>query len=256
MPGVCDLSDDIQRDINANYGVFYQMYADVANQSTSSLVEGVPDDEDKYDYAFYFGEKRNLLSGSPAKDRPVYSNYVFRDDYYKDGGYICPAFIEYTSVFQATNARGEWQYIVNVKPWTQTGKVPLNATVVPPGEEFRFWKNFQHLLSVSGNTKIGLKTTEMWRFQMLSELWSHQHRNPSKNLRFLSGGGHSKSGMSSVDWILHQTNTKSSLVQLVRFEMSWKFYWSKQGWKGFLGKSFISHINRKKLIFKKTTERN
>ena len=140
MPGVCDLSDDIQRDINANYGVFYQMYADVANQSTSSLVEGVPDDEDKYDYAFYFGEKRNLLSGSPAKDRPVYSNYVFRDDYYKDGGYICPAFIEYTAVFQATNARGEWQYIVNVKPWTQTGKVPLNVTVVPPGEESRFGK--------------------------------------------------------------------------------------------------------------------
>lgn len=36
------------------------------------------------------------------------------------------SFIEYTSLYQATNARGEWQYIVNVKPWSQTG------TVIPP----------------------------------------------------------------------------------------------------------------------------
>ncbi|OQV14731.1 hypothetical protein BV898_11103 [Hypsibius exemplaris] len=114
-------NDDIQREINANYGVFYKMYADVANQSTASLVDGLGgEDEAKYDYAFYYGDRRNSLSGSTSKDRPVYSNYVFRDDYYKEGGYVCPAFIEYTSLFQATNARGEWQYIVNLKPWTQT----------------------------------------------------------------------------------------------------------------------------------------
>jgi hypothetical protein len=85
-------SDDIQRDINADDGTFYKMYADVANQSTASLVEDIGSDQEaKYDYAFYYGDKRNSLSGNPSREQPVYTNYVFRDDYYKDGGYVCPA---------------------------------------------------------------------------------------------------------------------------------------------------------------------
>lgn len=36
---------------------------------------------------------------------------------------MCHSFINYGSIYQAMNARGEWQYIVNLKPWTQTGIV-------------------------------------------------------------------------------------------------------------------------------------
>ncbi|GAV00287.1 hypothetical protein RvY_11160-2 [Ramazzottius varieornatus] len=114
-------SDDIQREISTNYGVFYKMYAEVSNQTTSSLVDGVAvDEEATYDYAFYYGDKMNLPTKSAARNSPAYKNYAYKNDYFKDGGYICPAFINYGSIYQAMNARGEWQYIVNLKPWTQT----------------------------------------------------------------------------------------------------------------------------------------
>lgn len=91
MTSIC-CSDDIQREISTNYGVFYKMYAEVSNQTTSSLVDGVAvDEEATYDYAFYYGDKMNLPTKSAARNSPAYKNYAYKTDYFKDGGYICPA---------------------------------------------------------------------------------------------------------------------------------------------------------------------
>ncbi|XP_055355111.1 uncharacterized protein LOC129600570 isoform X2 [Paramacrobiotus metropolitanus] len=114
-------SADIIKDINKNLGGFYKMYAEVTNQSTATLVDGVAaDEEEKYDFAFYFGDRDRTRDN---KQYGAGANPPFRTEYYKDGGYVCPAFIDYTGLFQAINARGEWQYIVNIKPWMQTVRI-------------------------------------------------------------------------------------------------------------------------------------
>ena len=85
-------SDDIQREISINYGPFYKMYAEVSNQTTASLVDGVSvDEEATYDYVYYYGDKQNLPTKTSTKDSPAYKSYAYKTDYYKNGGYICPA---------------------------------------------------------------------------------------------------------------------------------------------------------------------
>ena len=43
-----------------------------------------------------------------------YSGYTYAEDYYKDGGYICPSDIYYGRPKRAINTYGKWKVIVNL----------------------------------------------------------------------------------------------------------------------------------------------
>ena len=43
-----------------------------------------------------------------------YSGYKYAEDYYKDGGYICPSDIYYGRPKRAINTYGKWKVIVNL----------------------------------------------------------------------------------------------------------------------------------------------
>ena len=81
--------------------------ADVADQSAQTLIEGLDEDEQNFDYSLY--------NGSPYDK----GNWVSTT-----GGFVCPSKVIYGRPMRAVNAEGQWRVIVQyVNNVTQTQRI-------------------------------------------------------------------------------------------------------------------------------------
>lgn len=77
-------------------------------ESTESfnLVDGLTGKEDeKYNYRHYFKHRKD---GNK-------SDSSINDEYYKDGGYICPSYVSYVQPRRAKSSSGIWKVIINLR---------------------------------------------------------------------------------------------------------------------------------------------
>nr|XP_040574366.1 LOW QUALITY PROTEIN: uncharacterized protein LOC121123311 [Lepeophtheirus salmonis] len=100
----------IKYELEKNRGLVEKFLTDITYQSADNLVDGLSKiEEEGYTYEHYFGNKKYQTYSNND-----HSGYTYSDDYYKDGGYICPSDIYYGRPKRAVNTYGHWKVIVNL----------------------------------------------------------------------------------------------------------------------------------------------
>lgn len=88
-----------------------KLLADVEYQSADNMVDGLTKkQEEGYSYEHYYGTHTKGIGHHGAP----YTDYTYNREYYKKGGYLCPASVAYVRPKRARNTRGEWKIIVNL----------------------------------------------------------------------------------------------------------------------------------------------
>ncbi|XP_022249108.1 uncharacterized protein LOC106461308 [Limulus polyphemus] len=114
-------SEVIRYAIDKERHVLNRLLAEIKHQSTPPFLDGLTEKDEKYIY-----EHHHYAPPNGTDYLTSLTNNQYKEDGYKNRGYICPSEIDYARPLRALNAFGQWKLILNLdtpykdKTFTQT----------------------------------------------------------------------------------------------------------------------------------------